>query len=131
MPWSRSNYPATFKNMTSPVRDKAIDIANELLNQYDEGRAIRIATAQAKEWARRRDMEIWTDGEPNGRDQHVVAHERGWAVQPEGAQQATKVFPSRDEAAASAREIARNQHSHVVLHGKNGRIEDVLSVQQR
>jgi uncharacterized protein YdaT len=34
------------------VRDKAIEIANALLTEgYDEGRAIRIAIAQAKQWA--------------------------------------------------------------------------------
>jgi uncharacterized protein YdaT len=128
MPWTRDNYPNTFKNMSAPVRDKAIEIANELLNQYDEGRAIRIATAQAKEWARRRDMEIWSNGnQPTGRDQHVVPHERGWAVRAEGAGQATNVFSSKDEATERAREIARNQDSHVVLHAANGRVEDVIS----
>jgi uncharacterized protein YdaT len=36
------------------VRDKAIEIANALLAEgYDEGRAIRIAIAQAKRWAAR------------------------------------------------------------------------------
>lgn len=127
MPWNRHDYPDTFKNMTGPVRDKAIEIANELLKQYDDGRAIRIATAQAKEWARRRDMDIWANGQPSGRDQHVVPHERGWAVQAEGADQATNVFSTRDEAASRAREIAHNQHSHVVLHAQNGRIQDVVS----
>jgi uncharacterized protein YdaT len=34
------------------VRSKAIDIANALLAEgYDEGLAIRIAIAKAKEWA--------------------------------------------------------------------------------
>jgi len=34
------------------VRAKAIEIANALLAQgYDEGKAIRIAIAKAKEWA--------------------------------------------------------------------------------
>lgn len=37
------------------VRAKAIDIANALLEQgYDEGKAIRIAIAQAKRWAKAR-----------------------------------------------------------------------------
>jgi uncharacterized protein YdaT len=34
------------------VREKAIEIANALLAEgYEEGRAIRIAIAQAKRWA--------------------------------------------------------------------------------
>jgi len=39
--------------LPDPVREKAIEIANALLaDRYDEGRAIRIAIAQAKRWAR-------------------------------------------------------------------------------
>jgi uncharacterized protein YdaT len=41
-------------NLPEAVRDKAIEIANALLAEgYDEGRAIRIGIAKAKEWARR------------------------------------------------------------------------------
>lgn len=53
MPWDKENYPESLKNFTAPVRYKAIDIANALLKDgYEEGRAISIATAQAKEWGR-------------------------------------------------------------------------------
>lgn len=59
MPWSSENYPVSMKNLTPEVRDKAIDIANALLEEgYDEGRAIAIATAQAEEWAERRGKSI-------------------------------------------------------------------------
>jgi uncharacterized protein YdaT len=38
--------------LSEPVRQKAIEIANALLNEgMDEGKAIRIAIAKAKEWA--------------------------------------------------------------------------------
>lgn len=40
------------KNLHPVVREKAIEIANALLDEgYDEGRAIRIAIARAKEWS--------------------------------------------------------------------------------
>jgi uncharacterized protein YdaT len=40
------------------VREKAIEIANALLEQGDEeGKAIRIAIAQAKRWAAARGIE--------------------------------------------------------------------------
>jgi uncharacterized protein YdaT len=40
------------RNLPDSVRQKAIAIANALLAEgYDEGRAIRIAIAQAKRWA--------------------------------------------------------------------------------
>lgn len=55
MPWTMSRYPASMKNLPPPVREKAIVIANALLDDgYSEGLAIRIAIARAKEWASRR-----------------------------------------------------------------------------
>jgi uncharacterized protein YdaT len=39
-------------NLPLEIRVKAIEIANALLEEsYEEGRAIRIAIAKAKEWA--------------------------------------------------------------------------------
>jgi uncharacterized protein YdaT len=59
MPWNEKNYPASMKNLTAEVRNKAIEIANALLNEgYEEGRAIAIGTAQAEKWAERRDQPI-------------------------------------------------------------------------
>ncbi len=59
MPWSKSNYPASMKNLTAEVRDKAIEIANALLEEgYEEGRAIAIATDRAEKWAQNRDKQV-------------------------------------------------------------------------
>jgi uncharacterized protein YdaT len=42
------------RNLPQAVRSKAIEIANALLEEgYDDGSAIRIAIAKAKEWAER------------------------------------------------------------------------------
>lgn len=51
MPWSKDDYPDSMKGLDPQVRDKAIDIANTLVEDenYDEGRAIAIAQSQAKE----------------------------------------------------------------------------------
>jgi uncharacterized protein YdaT len=52
MPWDEDRYPASMRHLPPRVRRKAIEIANALLEQgYDEGKAIRIAIAKAKEWA--------------------------------------------------------------------------------
>ncbi len=57
MPWTHDDYPQSMKNLKPTVRDKAVDIANALLKDgMEEGRAIRIATSQAEEWAENRDM---------------------------------------------------------------------------
>lgn len=50
MPWSKNDYPAAMKNLDPEVRDKAIEIANALLEEgYEDGRAIPIAIDKAKE----------------------------------------------------------------------------------
>lgn len=52
MPWNADHFPRSMLHLPPIVRDKAVEIANALLGQgYDEGRAIRIAIAQAKRWA--------------------------------------------------------------------------------
>jgi len=54
MPWDENSYPASMRRLPSRVRRKAIEIANALLEEgYEEGMAIRIAIAKAKEWAAR------------------------------------------------------------------------------
>jgi uncharacterized protein YdaT len=56
MPWNSDYYPTSMKHLDAEVREKAIEIANALLEQgYEEGNAIRIAIAKAKElWQRQR-----------------------------------------------------------------------------
>jgi uncharacterized protein YdaT len=52
MPWTPERYPAAMRRLPLPVRLKAIAIANALLEEDgDDGRAIRIGIAKAKEWA--------------------------------------------------------------------------------
>lgn len=54
MPWTEGRYPVSMRRLPPRVRHKAIEIANALLDEgMDEGRAIRIAIAKAKEWAAR------------------------------------------------------------------------------
>ena len=54
MPWSSQYFPASMKHLSPGVREKAIEIANALLDEgMEEGKAIRIAIAKAKEWAER------------------------------------------------------------------------------
>jgi len=52
MPWDETYYPRSMRNLPPEVRSKAIEIANALLEEgYNEGKAIRIAIAKAKDWA--------------------------------------------------------------------------------
>lgn len=52
MPWNEANFPASMRHLSAAARAKAIEIANALLAKgMDDGKAIRIAIAKAKEWA--------------------------------------------------------------------------------
>jgi uncharacterized protein YdaT len=52
VPWNESYYPRSMSRLPPEVRAKAIEIANALLESgREEGSAIRIAIARAKEWA--------------------------------------------------------------------------------
>lgn len=57
-----------------------------------------------------------------GKNQYVVAHERGWAVQAEGASQPSAVFKTQSDAWERAKAIARKERSEAVLHGRDGAI---------
>jgi uncharacterized protein YdaT len=57
MPWNEVRLPAPMRSLSVPVRSKAIEIAYALLEEgMDEGRAIRVAIARAKQWVGRRDL---------------------------------------------------------------------------
>jgi uncharacterized protein YdaT len=58
MPWNSDYFPTSMKHLPPVVREKAIEIANALLDEgMEEGKAIRIAIAKAKKWAGRRRWE--------------------------------------------------------------------------
>ena len=57
-------------------------------------------------------------------NQHVVQRPNGWAVLGEGNERDTAVYPTQSEAVERAQEIARNQGSEVIIHGRYGRIRD-------
>ena len=58
------------------------------------------------------------------RNQHVVPHEGGWAVRGANSQRATSVHSTQSEAIDTAREIARNQRTELLIHGRNGQIRE-------
>lgn len=58
----------------------------------------------------------------NGKNQHVVPHEEGWAVKGEGNDRATSVHDTQEAAIEAARAIARNQESELLIHGRDGKI---------
>lgn len=59
-----------------------------------------------------------------GKNQHVVPHSDGWAVKGAGNQRATSIHNTQKQAIDAARDIAKNQHSELVIHRTDGRIRD-------
>lgn len=58
------------------------------------------------------------------RNQHIVPQGDAWAVKGAGANRATVVVNTQKEAVDRAREIARNQGTEVLIHGRDGRIRE-------
>jgi uncharacterized protein YdaT len=66
----------------------------------------------------------WRGGDIVGKNQHVTPHPSGgWQVKGEGNQKATKVTDTKQEAIDIARQIAKNQGSELIIHGKDGKIQ--------
>ncbi|QHT45742.1 DUF2188 domain-containing protein [Bacillus sp. SB49] len=148
MPWDTNDYPSSLKNLDTPVHKKAIDIANAMIEEgYKENQAIPIATEQAKEWYenaeekeinrvtqmsdenlknRDDDVKNSTKSRPELLDkgEHVMVHEDGWAVKAEGAKQVSNVFDTKEKAIKRAEEIAENKQTSVIIHKKDGSIQD-------
>ena len=56
------------------------------------------------------------------KNQHVVPHNKGWAVKGAGNEKATKVTSTQKEAINVARSIAKNQKSELLVHNTKGQI---------
>jgi uncharacterized protein YdaT len=59
-----------------------------------------------------------------GKRVHVVPHTDGWAVKKEGNSRATSIHDTQKEAQQAAIPIAKQGHTEVVTHGRDGRIRD-------
>jgi hypothetical protein len=83
--WINTNFPDSMKNLDTPTRKKAIEIANALLDEdYEEGRAISIGIKKAKESV-----------EDQSPPQHIVPHGRCWAIKSENAKKPNNVFNTK------------------------------------
>lgn len=58
------------------------------------------------------------------RNQHVVPLGNGWAVKSAGAERATIITTKQSDAITVARNIAKNNRSDLIVHGKDGKIRD-------
>jgi hypothetical protein len=59
-----------------------------------------------------------------GKNQHVVAHGMGWALQAEGAAAPSALFKTQSAAWEKAKAVARRERSEALLHGRDGQIRE-------
>ena len=132
MPWTKKDYPASMKNLPDEVRNKAIEIANALLEErnMDEGIAIATATSRAKDWAANRGKESEapegtsrkSDVKKHGEDRYVTPHGDDWVVKKEKGKK-EEIFSTKKEAVKEAKQEAKESNAAVTIQGKHGRIE--------
>jgi hypothetical protein len=61
---------------------------------------------------------------PNKGDVHVVLSQKGWRVEIEGTGGARSTHKTQAEATKTARRIARQNKTELLIHGRNGRVRD-------
>jgi hypothetical protein len=61
---------------------------------------------------------------PKKGDVHVVQGEKGWRVQVEGASGARSTHRRQAAAAKAGRQVARNNQSELLVHGRDGKIRE-------
>lgn len=131
MPWTHGNYPESMKNFEPRVRDKAVEIANALLKDgYEEGRAIAIATAQAKEWNENHPVHESADhnGTKNHNSKkrgnlHVVPHDGNWAIKAEGEEDPKQITETKTDAVKKAQKMASDANLSAIIHREDGTVE--------
>lgn len=60
----------------------------------------------------------------DGKNQHVVQREDGWAVRGEENSRDTSHHETQSDAIDEARDIAQNQESEVIIHSREGEIRE-------
>ena len=56
--------------------------------------------------------------------QHIVPHNGQWAVKRENSERASSLHATQSEAVTAGKETAKNQHTELVIHGRDGRIRE-------
>ncbi|TFB24456.1 DUF2188 domain-containing protein [Filobacillus milosensis] len=143
MPFDRTDYPSSLKNLNEATRLKAIEIMNAMLDEgYDEDEAIPIATEQAKEWyanangQERQEMRDKSAKELKKHDDHnsrpelmdkgvkVFKQKDEWAVKTKTAKRPSDLYNKKDDAIERGKEIAKNKETYLEVYDQDGNVQD-------
>lgn len=118
MPWSKQDYPDSFKNLDTDVRNKAIEIANALLREdYEEGRAISIALSQAKEYVH---------GDEEQPIYEIRSHDDGWQLKKKNSQKAILIEETKSDLMQEAKRYANKHNGELHIYTGDGDLEETL-----
>lgn len=137
MPWTKRSYPRSMQNLPVTVRNKAVEIANALVEEegMEEGVSIATAISRAKDWAANRGKATdkknvdskRVDVKKHGEDRYVTpGDDGGWAVKKEKGGR-SQHFESKEEAVRAAKEQAKKFNAAVTMQGKDGRLQTRVS----
>jgi hypothetical protein len=121
MSLTQTNYPVSFKFLNPEVKNKAIEIANSLIEGGFELEVSEvIALSNAKLWA------CYFNLRPREKRLHVhlVPHPKGWALISEDASLVYFLFSSKNDALVRARAFAKNEKLKLYIHSIAGNIND-------
>lgn len=138
MPWTKSDYPDSMKNLNEYTRLKAIDIANAMVEDgYEEKRAISIAINQAKEWyedasnkeksdLKEKDITDHKKDENSSvglKDEDVIVEyseeDKSWRVISKGAKRSDSLHNTKKEAVKRAEEIIEYRDAKIIKKKKD------------
>ena len=120
MPWTKKDYPNAMKNLNEQVRNKAIEIANELVEEdYSEGRAISISISRAKQWYENRGNDSSSDV-----THHLVPDGAQWVLKAIDSD-AYLTFDTKKEAMDKIRDKSKNEKIKVMIHDSEGKFQNI------
>jgi len=119
MPWTKNDYPDSFKNLDSDVRNKAIEIANALLHEgTEEGRAISIATAKAREYVH--------GDSPDRTKYEAKARSEDWILMRENGERAIFKEDTKDDLLEKAKPYVNEHNGILIVYHADGSVESTL-----
>lgn len=118
MPWQKNNPPDALKNLDTPIRNKAIDIANALLRDgMEEGRAISIAIEKSREYL---------GGDARQEVYQVKKHEEGWQLKKGSGDRAVLVEGTKQNLLEKAKPYVNKHQAVLKIYHEDGSLQETL-----
>jgi uncharacterized protein YdaT len=120
MPWTKKDYPDSMKNLPEKAKEKAIEIANSLVDEgYVDERAIAIAISRAKEWFSNR-------GESTSSDitHHLVPDNDQWVLKSLKSDDQIS-FDTKEDAMEAIKKQSKSEKMKVMIHDASGHFQKI------